>query len=131
MTENPHEAWDPRSPAVLTDQIAAYDSMRRQTPIAYSDFLGWSVFHHADTVRIFIIAHYLSTKLEVQARLRGDPSLVPAAIDEILRIHAPLIPNRWVTTRQTEVGGLPRTRMRYELSTPVADLLSCHCGSVD
>jgi hypothetical protein len=43
MSENPHEAWDPRSPAVLTDQIAAYDSMRRQTPIAYSDFLGWLV----------------------------------------------------------------------------------------
>jgi cytochrome P450 len=52
MTENPHEAWDPRSAAVLTDQIAAYDSMRQQTPIAYSDFLGWSVFHHDDTVRI-------------------------------------------------------------------------------
>jgi cytochrome P450 len=52
MTENPHEAWDPRSPSVLADQIAAYDSMRQQAPIAYSDFLGWSVFLHDDTVRI-------------------------------------------------------------------------------
>jgi cytochrome P450 len=52
MTENPHEAWDPRSPAVLTDQIAGYDSMRRQTPIAHSDSRGCSVFHHDATVRI-------------------------------------------------------------------------------
>jgi cytochrome P450 len=52
MSENPHEAWDPRSPSVLADQIAAYDAMRQQTGIAHSDFLGWSVFHHGDTVRI-------------------------------------------------------------------------------
>jgi cytochrome P450 len=52
MSENPHEAWDPRSPAVLTDQIAAYDEMRQQKAVAYSEFLGWSVFHHSDTVRI-------------------------------------------------------------------------------
>jgi cytochrome P450 len=48
---NPHESWDPHSPSVLTDQIAAYDTMRQQTGIAHSDFLGWSVFHHGDAVR--------------------------------------------------------------------------------
>ena len=232
MTENPHEAWDPRSPAVLKDQIAAYDSMRQQAPVAYSDFLGWSVFHHDETVRILndpetfsnavsshlnvpnggdppehmkfrriidmyfteelvsafepicrdiarelidsvgalaeefdtyirelldarrdagsaapadlttrllgeqvdgrpltdaelvsllrnwtvgelgtiaasvgIIAHYLSTNPEVQAHLRANPDLLPAAIDEILRIHAPLISNRRVTTRPAALGG--------------------------
>jgi hypothetical protein len=52
MSENPHEAWDPRSSVVLTDQIAAYDDIRQQTAIAYSDFLGWSVFHHGDAVLI-------------------------------------------------------------------------------
>jgi cytochrome P450 len=52
MSENPHETWDPRSPDVVDDQIAAYDRMRLGTPIAFSDYLGWSVFHHADVVRI-------------------------------------------------------------------------------
>jgi cytochrome P450 len=52
MSENPHEYWDPRSPAVLSDQIAAYDAMRARGPIAHSDFLGWSVFRHADVLRI-------------------------------------------------------------------------------
>jgi len=33
-------------------KIAAYDAMRQQTGIAHSDFLGWSIFHHGDTVRI-------------------------------------------------------------------------------
>ena len=52
MSENPHEFWDPRSPEVLADQIAAYDRMRARCPIAHSDFLGWSVFRHADVMRI-------------------------------------------------------------------------------
>src|SRR5690606_41935847 len=37
--------------------------------------------------------------------MRNDRKLLPAAIDEILRIHAPLIMNRRVTTRDTELGG--------------------------
>jgi cytochrome P450 len=52
-----------------------------------------------------IIAHYLSTNPEVQAQLRADPDLLPAAIEEILCIHAPLISNRRVTTRRAALGG--------------------------
>ena len=37
--------------------------------------------------------------------MRGDLRLLPAAIDEILRIHAPLISNRRITARPTEVAG--------------------------
>lgn len=44
--------WDPRSEEVLDDQIAAYDEMRRRCPVAYSDYLQWSVFRHADVVRV-------------------------------------------------------------------------------
>ncbi|WP_337183719.1 cytochrome P450 [Shinella sp.] len=44
--------WDPRSPEVLADQIGAYDRMRETCPVAYSDYLGWSVFRHEDVLRI-------------------------------------------------------------------------------
>lgn len=56
MSENPHETWDPRSPAVLTDQIGAYDRERRRCPVRYSDYLGWSVFRHGD-VRAIVEDH--------------------------------------------------------------------------
>ncbi len=52
MSENVEPDWDPRSEAVLHDQLAAYDEMRERCPVAYSDFLGWSVFRHADVTRI-------------------------------------------------------------------------------
>ena len=52
-----------------------------------------------------ILAHYLAERAPLQQRLREQPALLPAAIDEILRIHAPLIANRRVVPRDAEVGG--------------------------
>lgn len=43
--------WDPRSPEVQRDQIRAYDRMRETCPVAYSDYLGWSLFRHDDVLR--------------------------------------------------------------------------------
>jgi cytochrome P450 len=43
--------WDPRSPAVLDDQIGAYDAMRQRCPVARSDYLHWSLFRHGDVLR--------------------------------------------------------------------------------
>jgi cytochrome P450 len=54
---------------------------------------------------IGILAQFLAEHAEVQSQLRENPSLLPAAIDEILRIHGPLVANRRVTTRPVEIGG--------------------------
>lgn len=51
MSNRPQPDWDPRSDAVLSDQIRAYDIMRRSCPVAYSDYLGWSLFRHEDVAR--------------------------------------------------------------------------------
>ena len=48
----PQPDWDPRSEATLHDQIAGYDQMRRRCPVAYSDYLHWSLFRHADLLRV-------------------------------------------------------------------------------
>lgn len=54
---------------------------------------------------IGILAHYLAEHTELQHRLRAQPSLLPAAIDEILRMHGPLVANRRMATRAVELGG--------------------------
>ncbi|MDT3710274.1 MAG: cytochrome P450 [Pseudomonadaceae bacterium] len=53
---------------------------------------------------IGIVVHYLAGHAALQQQLREQPPLLPAAIDEILRIHAPLVMNRRVTTRQVSLG---------------------------
>ena len=52
MNDMLQQDWDPKSDAVLRDQRAAYDEMRERCPVAYSDFLGWSLFRHEDIVRV-------------------------------------------------------------------------------
>lgn len=52
-----------------------------------------------------IIAEHLALHADLQERLRNEPSLLPPAIDEILRISGPLVLNRRVATRDVEVRG--------------------------
>ncbi|GMW02210.1 MAG: cytochrome P450 [Candidatus Hydrogenedentota bacterium] len=53
MSKKNHRSdWDPDSVEVQMDQRNAYDEMRERCPIAYSETRGWSVFRHADVMRI-------------------------------------------------------------------------------
>ncbi|MBL8540634.1 MAG: cytochrome P450 [Betaproteobacteria bacterium] len=52
MEEKREQDWDPRSEAVMRDQRAAYDAMRERCPVAFSDYLQWSVFRHEDVMRV-------------------------------------------------------------------------------
>jgi cytochrome P450 len=52
-----------------------------------------------------ILVHYFAEHADLQQRLRAEPSLLPDAIEEILRIHGPLAVNRRITTRAVEIGG--------------------------
>jgi len=54
---------------------------------------------------IGILVHYLAQHAGLQAQLRAQASLLPAAIDEILRVHGPLVANRRITTCPVEIGG--------------------------
>ncbi|MDO8121580.1 cytochrome P450 [Isoptericola sp. b490] len=52
-----------------------------------------------------ILVHVLAQHRALQDSLRSDPGPLPAAIDEALRIHPPLIANRRRTTCPVELGG--------------------------
>ncbi|MGP2490513.1 cytochrome P450 [Mesorhizobium sp. PUT5] len=59
--EKPEPDWDPRSDAVFSNQIKAYDEMRHRCPVAYSDYLGWSLLRHEDVVRALDDHHSFSS----------------------------------------------------------------------
>lgn len=44
-----HSDWDPYS-SNGGDQLATYDRLREECPVAYSDSIGWSLFRHEDIV---------------------------------------------------------------------------------
>ncbi len=53
MANDPRKPdWNPRADEVLTDQIRAYDAMRAQCPVAWSDYQHWTLFRHGDVMRV-------------------------------------------------------------------------------
>lgn len=57
------------------------------------------------TACVSIICNFLANRPDIQALLRHNPQMRAAAIDEILRIQAPLPSNRRITTKPVEIGG--------------------------
>lgn len=66
---------------------------------------NWTAGHGTVVDGLGILVLHLSQELELQDRLRNDPSLIPAAIEEILRVDGPLVANRRTTTREVEIQG--------------------------
>ncbi len=54
-----------------------------------------------------ILLHLLASRPQEQRRLRADRALLPAAVDEMLRVHPPLVANRRRATRDVTLGGQP------------------------
>lgn len=52
-----------------------------------------------------ILAQHLAVHADLQNQLRAKPELLPPAIEEILRLHGPLVCNRRVAKRPVEIGG--------------------------
>lgn len=51
-----------------------------------------------------VLVLHLAERPELQDRLRGDPSLIPNAVEEILRFDDPLVANRRTTTRPVQIA---------------------------
>ena len=52
MTDATQPDWDPRAESVLQNQRQAYDKMRQSCPVARSSDGQWTLFRHADVMRV-------------------------------------------------------------------------------
>lgn len=107
LLEQRKEAGD-AAPADITTHLLRNTSMGR--PLTEEEIVSilrnWTVGELGTiAASVGILAHYLAVHPSVQRQLRSEPAVLPTAIDEILRIHAPLIMNRRLTTRDIEIDG--------------------------
>jgi cytochrome P450 len=74
MINHPTPDWDPRGASALSDQRSAYDEMRERCPVAYSDFLDWSLFRHQDIIGVLADPQTYSSAAKHRAIPNGmDP----------------------------------------------------------
>lgn len=66
---------------------------------------NWAAGHGTVAASVGIIVAHLAEYPDLQQQLRSDPTLLPSAIDEILRVNGPLVANRRKATRDVEIGG--------------------------
>lgn len=66
---------------------------------------NWTAGQGTVAAGLGILVVHLAEDATLQERLRQDRSLIPAAIEEILRVDDPLVANRRVTTRDVEIQG--------------------------
>lgn len=130
MTEEHGFDWDPRSDAVLADQIAAYDHMRATCPVAHSPYGNWSVFRHADVVAILddpeTYSNAVSAHLSVPNSM--DPPVHTVYREIIDRYFTPELVAAFEPQCRRIAGmlaaGLPRGEV--ELMADFCDLVASH-----
>lgn len=101
-------ALGPHAPHDITTELLGEQVLGR--PVRDEELVSllrnWTVGELSTiAASVGIVAEYLATHPEVQEQLRADGDLVGPAVDEILRIHAPLVANRRVTTRPGTLRG--------------------------
>jgi cytochrome P450 len=66
---------------------------------------NWVAGHGTTADALGIVLQHVAQDAKLQEQLRQVPALVPAAIEEILRMDGPLVANRRTTTREVELNG--------------------------
>ncbi|MCC6315761.1 MAG: cytochrome P450, partial [Thermomicrobiales bacterium] len=134
MSKRPIPDWDPRDPDILRDQRRAYDRMRERCPVAYSDFLGWSLFHHRDIEAVLADPETFSSFSPRRAVPNGmDPpehtryrhALEPFFTPERMAAFAPTC-RRIAAEQAAALRGLGTADFVAEFAEPVP--LKAHCA---
>lgn len=73
--------WDPLAPDVLENQQAANDAMRSKCPVAFSDFLGWSVFRYDDILAVTREPEIFSNDVPPPAAFPDRGKSIPLNLD--------------------------------------------------
>ena len=110
MTADQPPAWDSRSPAVLENQVAAYDLMRARCPVAHDESLGWSLFRHADVLRVALDHRTFSNEVSrhVQVPNGMDPPEHTAYRAIVDRYFGPELVARFAPACRAIAAGLVR-----------------------
>ncbi|GGF81208.1 cytochrome P450 [Alteromonas lipolytica] len=79
--------WNPRDEYAIDHQIEVADEMRAKCPVAYSEFLGWSLFSYKDVVEasrnVDAYSSGVGTVEEIQQFIKekGEAPAIPLRLD--------------------------------------------------
>jgi len=97
----------PNDVADATDALLSteVDGVKLDDDQIVSILRNWTAGHGTVAAGLGILILHLAQETELQDRLRNDPSLIPAWIEEVLRVDGPLVANPRTTTQEVKIQG--------------------------
>lgn len=83
----------------------AVDGVQLEDDQIVSVLRNWTAGHGTVAGSLGIVLMHLAEDTELQHQLRRDPTLIPRAVEEILRVDGPLVANPRVTTKDVKLQG--------------------------
>jgi cytochrome P450 len=109
---NRRRAAEPAAPDDITTSLmrTRIDGQPLSDEDIVSILRNWTAGQGTVSGGIEILVWHLTQFPDVQKRLRENPELIGAAVDEVLRTDGPLVANRRTATNDVEIGGrqIPR-----------------------
>ncbi|CAN5840139.1 cytochrome P450 [soil metagenome] len=100
-----NEVVDMRNDLTSGLMTAEVNGIRLSDDDIVSILRNWTAGHGTVAAGIGLVILFLAEHEELQQQIRNDPAMLPAAIDEILRVDGPLVANRRTATRDVQIGG--------------------------
>lgn len=104
MSDHHHsEDWNPRDERVLEDQTTAFDEERQKCPVAYSDFMGWSIFRHEDIVDVLDDPQTYSSQ---SRHIQIPNGMDPPEHDRYREALEPFFSTQWLDQQESRIRKL-------------------------
>jgi cytochrome P450 len=97
-----HDIWDDVTGQLMMTEVTGH---RWSDEDIIATLRNWIAGHGTVAAAIGIVIAHLAKDQNLQRRLREQPQLIPAAIDEIPRTDGPLVANSRTTTREVTLNG--------------------------
>lgn len=103
---NMHRA-SPSEEANATDDLmnTLVDGSKLDDDQIVSVLRNWTAGHGTVAASLSILFMHLAQNIELQHQLRSNLTLIPIAIEEILRVDGPLVSNSRTTTKDVKIQG--------------------------
>lgn len=105
-----HRAHEPSRDATDTLLGTTIDGQALSDEQIVAALRNWIAGEGTVAGGISVVVLHLAQDVGLQDRLRREPALIAAAVEEILRVDDPLVTNRRTTTRDVDVHGRQLTR---------------------
>ena len=135
MQTTPKPDWQPRGESTLQNQLQTYDQMRRDCPVARDADGRWTLFRHADVMRVLLDHQSFSNNVSRHVSVPNGmdqpehslyrPLIEPYFSHERVEAFAPVCREIAQQLAEQQLAGKDQVELMQQFARPFAARLQC------